>query len=137
MYDENNYLKDKPSKEAVVALRIELLEILEIGEIAMLLRTQYKVYMQWFDSRITYYDLNDKQVLNTLVEEEKQKIWTPVLVLDNTNEKIQTLTDTKSIISVQKKGNFSRNSIDEMDNIYEYHGGENPLEMSRVYHTNC
>ena len=31
--DQNNYLKDKPPKEAVLKIKIELLKILEIGEV--------------------------------------------------------------------------------------------------------
>ena len=34
--DQNNYLKDKPPKEAVLKIKIELLKILEIGEVEML-----------------------------------------------------------------------------------------------------
>ena len=133
--DQNNYLKDKPPKAAVVKIRIELLQVLEIGEIKMLFSTQYKLHMQWFDQRVTFYNLNDNQELNSLVQDEKHKIWTPALIFDNTVEKIRSLTDAESLISVQKKGNFSRNTIDEVDNVYMYQGGHNPLDMNRVYHT--
>ena len=41
-----NYLKDKTPNKAVVKIRIELLEILEIKEIKMFLSTQFKLFMQ-------------------------------------------------------------------------------------------
>ena len=44
--DEKNYLKDKPPKNAVVKIMIELLKILEIGEVNMLFRNQFKLYME-------------------------------------------------------------------------------------------
>ena len=59
--DENNYLKDKPPKEAVVKIKIELLTILEIGEVEMLFRNQFKIYMEWLDSRVTFYNLHENQ----------------------------------------------------------------------------
>ena len=79
---------------------------LEIGEVAMLFRNQFKLYMDWFDSRVTFYNLNANQGLNTLVEEEKQKIWTPSLIFDNTDEKVRTRTGAESLISVKREGNF-------------------------------
>ena len=119
----------------MVKIRIELLEVLEIGEIKMLLSTQFKLYMQWSDPRLTYYNLKDNQILNSLVADERQRIWTPSLIFDNTNRKIRTLTDDESLISVKREGNFTRNSIDDVDNVYLYHGGVNPLDMTRVYYT--
>ena len=133
--DEKNYLKDKTPNEAVVKIKIELLEILEIGEIKMLLSTQFKLHMQWFDPRLTYYNLKDNQILNSLVADERQRIWTPSLIFDNTNRKIRTQTDDESLISVKREGNFTRNSINEVDNVYVYQGGGNPLDMTRVYYT--
>ena len=132
--DENNYLKDKPPKETVLKIKIELLKILEIGEIEMLFRCQFKLFLEWFDSRVTFYNLKENQLLNTLVEDEKQNIWTPSMIFDNTDEKVRTKTDVESLISVKREGNFSRNTIDNVDNVYIYDGAENPLQMSRVYH---
>ena len=132
--DINNYLKDKPPKKAVVKIKVELLKILEIGEVEMMFRTQFKLYIEWSDSRIVFHNLHENQGLNSLRQEEKQKIWTPTLVFDNTDQKIRTVTDAESSISVKKEGDFVRNSIDNVDNVYMYSGAENPLEMSRVYH---
>ena len=135
MIDEKNYLKDKPPKQAVVKIKIELLKILEIGEVEMLFRNQYRLYMEWFDSRVTFYNLQENQGLNTLIQEEKDRIWTPSLIFDNTDQKVRTTTDEESLISVKRIGNFTRNTIDNVDNVYMYQGSENPLEMNRVYQT--
>ena len=104
MIDEKNYLKDKPPKKAIVKIRIELLKILEIGEVQMLFRNKFKLYMQWSDSRVTFYNLQENSILNTLVEEEKMKIWTPSLIFDNTDQQVQTSMDKKSLISVKREG---------------------------------
>ena len=93
--DENNYLKDKPPKETVLKIKIELLKILEIGEVEMLFRCQFKLFLEWFDSRVTFYNLKENQLLNTLVEDEKQNIWTPSMIFDNTDEKVRTKTDVE------------------------------------------
>ena len=48
-------MKDKPPKEALVRLSVDLLKILKIDEVAMLYKTQYSVNLEWLDPRITYY----------------------------------------------------------------------------------
>ena len=88
----------KPPKQAVVKIKIEWLKILEIGEVEMLFRSQFKLYLEWLDSRVTFYNLHGNQGLNTLVQEEKQKIWTPSMIFDNTEDKIRTKTDAEVLI---------------------------------------
>ena len=83
---QQNYLKDKPPKDALVKLRVELLKILEIGEVAMMYRTKYTVNLEWLDPRITFFNLHGDQNLNSLLEAEKQMIWTPSLIFSNTDE---------------------------------------------------
>ena len=100
-------MKDKPPKDAVVKLRVELLKILEIGEVAMLYRTKYTVNLEWLDPRITFYNLHGDQNLNSLVEGEKQMIWTPSLIFANTDENTRTTTDIESIISVKRENKIT------------------------------
>ena len=132
--DTHNYLKDKPPKKAVVNIKVQLLKILEIGEVEMMFRTQFKLYVEWLDSRIMFHNLHENQGLNSLLQKERQEIWTPTLVFENTDQKIRTVTDDESSIAVKKRGDFERNTIDNVDNVYMYNGAENPLEMSHVYH---
>ena len=63
-------MKDKPPKAAHVKLKVDLLKVLKIDEVAMLYKTQYTVNLEWLDPRITFYNLHENQGLNTLVEEE-------------------------------------------------------------------
>ena len=116
-------------------MRIELMKILEIGEVEMLFRVKFSLSMEWFDSRITFHNLHGNQLLNTLIDEEKHRIWTPSMIFHNTDESTRTTTDKKSLISVKREGNLSRNTIKSVDNVHVYDGAENPMEMNRVYHT--
>ena len=116
-------------------LRVELLKILEIDEVGMLYRTKYTVNLQWLDPRITFYNLHGDQNLNSLVEEEKQLIWTPSLIFDNTDENQRTKTDSELIISVKREGNFTQNTLESLDNTCIFRGQDNPVNMNRVYET--
>ena len=62
-------------------------------------------------------------------------IWTPSLIFSNTDENTRTRTDEESIISVKREGNFTQNTIEDLDNTYMFRGEDNPLDMSRVYET--
>ena len=101
----------------------------------MLYRTQYVLYQEWFDPRIEYYNLHKNQGLNTLVQDEKQLIWTPTLIFDNTDEKTRTTTDRESTISIKREGTFVKNTLESIDNVYIFQGLHNPLDMNRVYET--
>ena len=128
-------MKDKPPKQSVVKLKVDLLKVLEIDEVSMSYRTQYTVNLEWLDPRITFYNLHGNQGLNILVEEEKQKIWTPKLIFDNTDKKTRTKTDSESVISVKREGDYTQNTLEDFNNIYVFEGIDNPLDMNRVYET--
>jgi hypothetical protein len=132
--DEKNYLKENPPAKAEVKIRIELLKILEIGEVEMLLRTQFALSLEWFDSRIRFHNLHGDQGLNKLMDEDKQRIWIPSMIFDNTDEKTRTKTDKESLVSIKREGNFSKSTKENVDNIYIYEGEKNPVEINRVYH---
>ena len=117
-------MKDKPPKAALVKLRVDLLKVLKIDEVAMMYKTQYTVNLEWLDPRIIFHNLHKDQGLNTLVEEEKYKIWTPELIFDNTKQKTRTKTDKESAVSVKREGNYTQNTMDDVDNIYKFEGFE-------------
>lgn len=133
--DEENYLKENPPSNAQVKIRIELLKILEIGEVEMLLRTKFALSLEWFDSRVQFYNLKTNQGLNKLIEDDKARIWIPSMIFDNTDNNERTKADEESFISVRREGNYSKSSIEVVDNIFMYKGAENPFEIKRVYHT--
>ena len=45
-------MKDRPPKAALVKLRVDLLKILKIDEVAMSYKTQYTMNLEWLDPRI-------------------------------------------------------------------------------------
>ena len=90
--------------------------------------------MEWFDSRLLFYNLKDDEEMNSLLYEEKQKIWVPSIIFQNTENELISLNDHKASISVRKMKNGTLNLdglISEDIDIYE--GSENPITMSRVY----
>ena len=57
-----------------------MISILEINEVGQKFKTQFKLYIMWFDFRLKYYNMKLNVNLNTLTQHEKGSIWVPVMV---------------------------------------------------------
>ena len=85
------------------------------------------------NSRLVFFNLKEDTGLNALSPTEKQKIWVPELVFPNTENQLGTLVDDDSSITVEKKGNFTRSVISDLENRRFYTGEENQITLSRFY----
>ena len=83
--------------------------------------------------RLDYYNLKADSGLNALSPEEKQEIWVPKLVFSNTENRLGTLVDDDSTITIQRGGNYSIPDISDVENRHLYKGVENKITLSRFY----
>lgn len=116
-----------------IDISVDIQDILEINEISSLFQVQFYLRLTWFDSRLTYYDLRNDTGLNTLSPVEKLAIWVPVLVFDNTDNKIRTTIDGNTNIFVEKQGSFSLSGAFDPTSRQMYKGSENPITLSQFY----
>ena len=78
----------------------------------------YELSMTWLDPRLLFYNLKDQIELNVLTKDEKIRIWTPILVFDNTREKSPTEADDKRKGFIRKIGREEYSELDEsLENI--------------------
>ena len=80
-----------------------------------------------------FFNLKDDTGLNALSPSEKLDIWVPQLVFPNTENRLGTLVDDDSSITVVKKGNYTRSDISDVENRQFYTGEENKIILSRFY----
>ena len=59
---------------------MDLISILEINEVGQKFKTQFNLYISWFDFRLKFYNMKTNINMNTLTQEEKLSIWVPVMV---------------------------------------------------------
>ena len=136
--DPENYLKGKTPPSETNTLPVEVSSqvwvILDIREVTQVIKLQFELSMKWFDSRLLYYNLKDDEKMNSLLPDEKQKIWVPKVIFQNTEKLLTSLNDQESGISVfkLKNGTFNVDGVLSED-IDIYEGSENPITMSRVY----
>ena len=74
--------------------------------------------MTWYDPRLEFYNLKNLTDMNTLSMEDQFLIWVPVLIMTNTEKKVQTLNDKATFFTVDRQGDFVRSTLDFVDNIY-------------------
>ena len=67
--------------------------------------------------------------------EEKNLLWIPELVFDNTEDKAKTLIDDEATITIERQGDFYLSGLEEYTNRKYYRGSENKITLSRFYNT--
>ena len=136
--DPEKYLKDKTPPSGTKTLPVEVSAqvwaILNIQEVEQLTNLQFQLSLKWFDARLQYYNLKVDENMNSLVYKEKQKLWVPSIVFQNTKSQVTSQNDVKSRMTVRKMKNGTFN-IDGLlsEDIDIYEGTDNPIIMSRVY----
>ena len=126
---DENYDIEKVS----VNVTVQVLDILQLSEIEGLFTVSFKLLMTWYDPRIVYTNLKLDRNLNKLTRVEKETIWKPVVVFDNTKSKDITQTDERTLAMINRKGEFSQSPSTEPEETYFFEGSENPITYTRIY----
>ena len=117
-FDENN--------KAKVQVSMTFLSINDISEIDLTIDIKFTISMNWYETeRVIYYNLKPKLSSNVLSTKEMKAIWTPYIVYTNTDDNEATkvdhkFKDIKSTIAVTREGNFSRSTLESVDEIELY-----------------
>ena len=136
--DPEKYLKGKtpPSEAAMLPVEVssQLWEVLDIQEVGQLTKLQFELSLKWYDGRVQYYNLKDNEKMNSLLYEEKQRLWVPRIIFQNTESQLTSLNDVQTRMRVikSKNGTFNVDGLLSED-IDIYEGTDNPIVMTRVY----
>ena len=111
--------KDGSAIPANVSISITLMKVVEIEEVDHSIHLQFQISLQWKENRVTYKNLKDKTSLNALTDHDISKLWLPLVIYSNTDQKESTRLGMEwewvTRVSVVKEGNFTRSGIDEVD----------------------
>ena len=117
----------------IIDVSADIISILDIDEISSIFQVQFFLHFTWYDARLMYYNLKNDTGLNTLSPEEKQQLWIPVLVFDNTENKLSTVVDEDSTITISKQGSYTLSTMEDVENRQFFKGDENSITLSRFY----
>ena len=119
---------------ANVKVSLNLLDVAGIREADNEIDIKFRAQFDWFESRATFHNLKKRSSQNTLVDTDISRLWIPNIVYRNNKDNDDTLTALeKSKLKIKRMGNFSRSSLDILDEVEIFQGSENPISMTQSY----
>ena len=89
---EESYNKNIPPisssiQQVPVDVSIDLLKLVRINEEVNSIEFQFMITLKWKESRVTYYNLKQKESQNILMQEDVERLWLPEVIYENTDQK--------------------------------------------------
>ena len=137
--DPKNYLKyyppgpDENTEVLDVKVNMMLQTIEKIMEIDMTFETKFMLILEWKDRRLTYYNLKEQKEANIVSMKDREKMWIPPLLFNNTNQNIKVQNDENTNMVVDRMGKHTYAPIEELNENYVYSGAENKIIFGRLY----
>ena len=129
--------KDGSTIPTNVSISITLMKVVEIEEVDHSIHLQFEINLQWKENRVTYQNLKEETSLNALADSDISKLWLPLVIYSNTDQKESTRLGENwewvTRVSVIKEGNFTRSGSSEVDEAEIFEGAENTLTMTQTY----
>ena len=143
-------LFDNTIVPVAINVSITLLKMMGIDERQNSIDLQFEVKLEWRDHRITYNNLKKDLFLNALTEGDKDRIWLPIVVYGNTDQKETTrqgwIEEWCTSVVVSRDGSFTRqvlkqdnltistrSEVNEVEEREIFKGSENRLIMTQTY----
>ena len=106
-----------------------------LDEINSVYEAQFTLIMSWYDKRLVFNNLNSLTEKNSLSKNEREKLWFPKVVFENTNDKLQTVMDDITTTNIKSFNITSFKFADKTvhEAVKQYSGKENLLIMSKFY----
>ena len=119
-------------------ISIDLLKIVDMEETDHKIDFQFEITLEWKENnRIVYHNLKKDDSLNALSKDDIEKLWLPLVIYDNTDQKEMTRLgmgwEWNTPISVIREGSFTRSGLEVVDETEIFNGEENTLSMQQVY----
>ena len=112
-----------------VNISIFLLNIVEIDEVDFSITFQFEISLEWFEYRANYNNLKPQIYMNALTEDDAEKLWLPMVIYENTDQKEMTRLgenwEWRTNVFISKEGEFTISSDEVVDETRIFKGSEN------------
>ena len=130
--------KTSEEKELLpVRVMLTLQKVIAIEEDDHSISFKFKISLMWNENRVTYQNLKKDSTNNLLRQDEVRMLWLPLVIYWNTDQEETTRLgepwEWKTELLVQREGNFTRNSMTDIDEAEIFQGAENSLRMEQTY----
>ena len=146
---KNNYNKNVPpigkrraanenADPVKVLISITLMKVVEIEEVDHSIHLQFQISMQWKEPRVVFQNLKKDTTLNALSFADKSDIWLPLVVYDNTDQKLTSRLGMSwewitTVAVTREEENPERSGLAVIDEAEYFQGAKNRLTMNQTY----
>merc|ERR550532_45630 len=120
-----------------VNVSMVLMKFVHIDEEEHSIEFQYEIILEWADNRVTFHNLKKENSLNALTAEDINRLWLPLVIYSNTDQKLTTRLgvawEWSTSVTVTREGNFTPSTQLEVDEVEVFKGSENNLRMMQTY----
>ena len=120
-----------------VNVSMALLKVVRMDERKHSIEFQFKIVLEWMESRAVFHNLKEKTSLNSLTEEDIKQLWLPIIIYANTDQKETTrlgaINEWSTSLTVTREGEFVRSGLEVVDEVEIFKGEENRLTMNQTY----
>ena len=120
-----------------VNVSITLLKVVSMKEEDHSIELQFEITLLWKENRATYHNLNDNMYLNALSADNINKLWLPLVIYTNTDQKETTRLGVEwewtTKVWIKRGENFIRSGSSVVDEVEIFKGEENSLIMAQGY----
>ena len=117
----------------IVNISIDIISLLKFKEVDLEYVLKFQIRKEWFDTRLTFWNLKLSRYSNALSMDEKESIWLPILIFKNTDNNEVTAGDSDSEVTVTRESDFITSEDDIVQEINIFNGKNNRLTYERVY----
>ena len=111
-----------------VNVSIKLLNILDVDEVDFSISFQFRITLQWLEYRASYNNLKKNRYMNSFDQEDINKLWLPLLIYDNTDQKETTRLgenwEWSTNVFITRDGKSVESSDEEVDERRIYKGAD-------------
>ena len=136
--DHKSYRKEYPpikenDQRITVKVSMIITAISNIHDIKETFQAKFTIKLEWCDDRLTFHYLKNSTMSNLIGNEERNEIWIPPLIFNNTDSNQIIANNPFSGMFVHKRGKGKLLDLSEVSEGDTYNGSENPLMYTADY----
>ena len=121
----------------LVSVSITLLKVVSMVEEDHSIEFQFEIILQWKENRATFQNLNTDMYLDALSQDDINKLWLPLVIYANTDQKETTRLGVEwewtTDVWAKREGSSVRSEFAVLDETEIFEGEENSLVMAQSY----
>merc|ERR1712240_927674 len=101
-----------------VTVSVDLKNILKVDETQDIFETKLILHLNWLDRRLNFNNLKTDRNKNMMSKKERNKIWSPPALFENTKTSERILNDELASLVIERKGPYQVIGSEVLENTH-------------------